>query len=117
MSYEQAPNSVPLFLDLGYTRQSIELIIKIITSESKFILTNENYKIMTTTFKIRFWKISKWFAGLFILLFVFRLIYGYVVTESTTNSDYSYNFFSSIDNLRKNYASEKMSMKGDVQRA
>jgi len=71
---------------------------------------------MTTTFKTRFWKISKWFAGLFILLFVFRLIYGYVATETTTGNDYSDNFFTSIENLRKNYASEKIVMKSsDVQ--
>jgi hypothetical protein len=71
---------------------------------------------MTTNFKKRFWKTSKWFGGLFILLFVFRLIYGYVATDTNTGNDYSDNFFSSIDNLRKNYASEKIAMKGgDVQ--
>ena len=70
---------------------------------------------MTTNFKTRFWKTSRWFAGLFILLFVFRLIYGYVATDNNYNNDYSDNFFSSIDNLRKNYASEKIAMKGDVQ--
>ncbi len=70
---------------------------------------------MTTNFKTRFWKTSKWFVGLFILLFVFRLIYGYVAIDINNGSDYSDNFFSSIDNLRKNYASEKIAMKGDVQ--
>ena len=71
---------------------------------------------MTTSFKSRFWKAGKWFIGLFVLLFVFRLIYGYLATDTNTNNDYSDNFFSSIDNLRKNYASEKFSMKGgDVQ--
>jgi Domain of unknown function (DUF4349) len=71
---------------------------------------------MTTNFKTRFWRISKWFGGLFILLFVFRLVYGYVATDTNTGNDYSDNFFSSIDNLRKNYASEKIAMKGgDVQ--
>lgn len=68
-----------------------------------------------TTFKTRFWKITKWFAGLFLLLFVFRMIYGYIEPDSRSNYDYSDNFFSSIDNLRKNYASEKRMMKGDVQ--
>lgn len=71
----------------------------------------------TTTFKMRFWKISKWFIGLFILLFVFRLTYGYVEKDTNTGNDYRDNFFSSIDNLRKNYASEKIVMKGDVQAA
>jgi len=70
---------------------------------------------MTPTFKTRFWKTSKWFVGLFVCLFVFRLIYGFVATDNNSGSDYSDNFFSSIDNLRKNYASEKMIMKGDVQ--
>lgn len=72
---------------------------------------------MTITFKTRFWKTSKWFLGLFVLLFIFRLIYGYVATDTNTGNDYSENFFSSIDNLRKNYASEKIAMKGDVQAA
>ena len=70
---------------------------------------------MTTNFKTRFWKTSKWFIGLFILLFAFRLLYGFVATDSNSGNDYSDNFFSSIDNLRKNYASEKIAMKGDVQ--
>ncbi|MBP7822090.1 MAG: DUF4349 domain-containing protein [Saprospiraceae bacterium] len=70
---------------------------------------------MTTNFKARFWKIGKWFSILFIFLFVFRMIYGYVATDINTNNDYSDNFFSSIDNLRKNYASEKIALKGDVQ--
>lgn len=70
---------------------------------------------MKTNFKTRFRKTGKWFAALFVLLFVFRLIYGYVATDDNTGSDYSDNFFSSIGNLRKNYASEKMQMKNDVQ--
>ena len=73
---------------------------------------------MTNNFKTRFWRTSKWFAGLFVSLFVFRLIYGFVVLDTTSGNDYSGNFFSSIDNLRKNYASEKIAMKGgDVQAA
>lgn len=70
---------------------------------------------MKSTFKSRFWKIAKWFAGLFILLFVFRLMYGYISTDTSASSDYSDDFFGSIENLRKNYASEKISMKNDVQ--
>jgi hypothetical protein len=70
---------------------------------------------MTTNFKTRFWQLSKWFGGLFILLFVFRLIYGFVATDSGRSSDYSSDFFGSLANVRKNYASEKMAMKGDVQ--
>lgn len=70
---------------------------------------------MTTNFKTRFWNLGKWYAVLFVVLFVFRLIYGYVATSNDSGGDYSDNFFSSIDNLRKNYASEKVAMKGDVQ--
>jgi hypothetical protein len=70
---------------------------------------------MKTSFKTRFWKTTRWFVGLFVLLFIFRLIYGYVATNIQNSNDYSDNFFSSIDNLRKNYASEKIMKKGDVQ--
>lgn len=67
---------------------------------------------MKTNFKKRFWRTSKWVGGLFILLFIFRLSYGYVATDTQVENDYSDNFFSSIDNLRKNYASEKLAMQG-----
>jgi hypothetical protein len=70
---------------------------------------------MRVNFKARFWKISRWFVGLFILLFIFRLIYGYTATEQAYSNDYSDNFFGSINNLRKNYASEKIALKADVQ--
>ncbi|MFB9078033.1 DUF4349 domain-containing protein [Flavobacterium procerum] len=72
---------------------------------------------MASNFKTRFWKLGKWSLGIFILLFAFRLLYGYVAQDSTSSNDYSDNFFGSIDNLRKNYASEKVVMKGDVQAA
>ncbi len=62
---------------------------------------------MQQTFKQRFWKIAKWFLALFFLLFIFRLMYGYVSTDSSNHTDYSNDFFSSVDNLRKNYASNK----------
>ena len=70
---------------------------------------------MAKNFKTRFWKLGKWSAGLFILLFAFRLLYGYLETNTVSKNDYSDNFFGSIDNLRKNYASEKIAMKGDIQ--
>jgi Domain of unknown function (DUF4349) len=70
---------------------------------------------MTSNFKTRFWKTSKWFMVLFFVLFIFRFIYGFVATDTNNSNDYSDNFFSSIDNLRKNYASEKIALKGDVQ--
>lgn len=72
---------------------------------------------MAKNFKSRFWKVSKWSIGLFILLFAFRILYGYVASDAASHNDYSDNFFGSIDNLRKNYASEKISIKGDIQAA
>lgn len=47
-------------------------------------------------------------------MLIFRLIYGYVATDVKSGNDYSNNFFSSVGNLRKNYASEKQMMKQDV---
>jgi len=70
---------------------------------------------MTTNFKTRFWQTARWFIVLFFALFIFRLIYGYTASDTGYNSDYSDNFFSSINNLRKNYASETIAMKADVQ--
>lgn len=62
---------------------------------------------MTANFKRRFWKLSKVLLSIFIILFVFRFIYGYVAVNNETGSDVNQDFFSGIDNLRKNYASEK----------
>jgi Domain of unknown function (DUF4349) len=67
---------------------------------------------MTTNFKNRFFKISKWFGFLFVFLFVFRLLYGYVASDSNNAADFRGDFFGSIENLRKNYASEKVKFKG-----
>jgi len=72
---------------------------------------------MTTHFKKKFWRLSKWSGGLFVLLFIFRLIYGYVYVDAQVSNDFSDNFFGSIDNLRKNYATEKMAITNDVQTA
>ena len=69
---------------------------------------------MTTTFRKRFWILTKWFAAIFIILFVFRLFYGYFASDSYT-PDNSGNFFSNVENLRKNYASEKIISKTNVQ--
>lgn len=69
---------------------------------------------MKQTFKQRFWKFGRWFIGLFFLMLILRLIYGYVATDVKSGNDYSNNFFSSVANLRKNYASEKQIMKQDV---
>ena len=49
-------------------------------------------------------------------MLICRLIYGYVATDIIANSDYAGDFFSSVENLRKNYASEKGYSKPDVGR-
>lgn len=57
--------------------------------------------------KKRFLKIAKWFAALFFLMLVCRLIYGYVARDILTLADSASDFFGTVENLRKNYASEK----------
>jgi hypothetical protein len=53
---------------------------------------------------------SYWFAGLFAVLFLFRLLYGYYgETVNIGGNESGDLFFSSLNNLRKNYASEKIS--------
>lgn len=53
---------------------------------------------------------SYWFAGLFAVLFIFRFLYGYSdAANPTGGNDNGGDFFSSLNNLRKNYASEKIS--------
>jgi hypothetical protein len=69
---------------------------------------------MKKTFKQQFWKIARWFAIIFLFMFTARLLYGYALPGISGNSYYSDNFFSSIDNLRKNYASEKSFIKTDI---
>jgi len=69
-----------------------------------------------TTLKARFWHTSKWFAALFIALFVFRFIYGYVATDTGSTYEDIGDYFSSLGEVRKNYASEKFK-KADVQAA
>jgi Domain of unknown function (DUF4349) len=61
----------------------------------------------TLSFRQRFFKLAKWFGALFIILFAFRMIYGYVATDKDLSSFTSDDFFSNIGNIRKNYASEK----------
>ena len=71
---------------------------------------------MPSSFKQRLFTLIKWLAAPFLLLFLFRLLYGYLVlTAGGPGYDYSRDFFSSMGHLRKNYASEKISFKGNVQ--
>lgn len=60
---------------------------------------------MAPTLRHRAWILTRWFIGIFIGLFVFRLIYGYTLPENV-EIGYDADFFSGIE-LRKNYASEK----------
>lgn len=64
---------------------------------------------MQTNFSKRVRRISLYLGGLFVLLFLFRLLYGYYgmrIVEGQT--DVSSDYFSSLHDLRKNYASEKI---------
>jgi hypothetical protein len=64
---------------------------------------------MKQTFRQRLWNPGRWFIVLFFLMLAFRLLYGYVSTESTYAIDNSSKFFLTLDNnnVRKNYASDK----------
>lgn len=61
---------------------------------------------MAATLRHRAWVLTRWFIGIFIGLFVFRLIYGYSLPDHVQVGTYDNDFFSGIE-LRKNYASEK----------
>jgi hypothetical protein len=63
---------------------------------------------MMKSFKARIWGLVRLAALVFLVLFIFRFIYGYVASDGRQTGDYSNDFFESISNLRKNYASEKM---------
>lgn len=58
-----------------------------------------------------------WFAALFLIMFTFRFIYGYTSKDAGNVNVTFDDFFSSISDVRKNYASEKKESKGggDVQ--
>jgi hypothetical protein len=70
---------------------------------------------MTTPFKSKYSLFFKWGLGFFLALFIFRFIYGYYGTDAGNTIDNSRDFFNSIENLRKNYASEKTKSMGDAQ--
>ncbi len=67
---------------------------------------------MMKSFKARILGLVRWATLVFLVLFIFRFIYGYVANDGRQTGDYSNDFFESISNLRKNYASEKMQYKG-----
>ncbi|MCU0436749.1 MAG: DUF4349 domain-containing protein [Raineya sp.] len=65
---------------------------------------------MKNNFKTRFWRLFAFSSLSFVVLFVFRLVYGYLETDTNHMEGNHNNFFSSIENTRKNYASEKKMM-------
>lgn len=64
---------------------------------------------MKIEFKKKLKKIIFWMAMSFVALFVFRFIYGYVKTNDHIQQEA--NFFDSIVNTRKNYASKEYKVK------
>jgi Domain of unknown function (DUF4349) len=65
--------------------------------------------------KGRFWKISRWAIAGFAVLFILRFIYGYVNTNTSGEGGYSgSNYFDQIQDLRKNYASDKRTKSGST---
>jgi hypothetical protein len=65
---------------------------------------------MPTNFSQKIRKISLLLGSLFVLLFLFRIAYGYWGVKTVEGEEEaSTDFFSSLQNLRKNFASEKIS--------
>ncbi len=62
---------------------------------------------MAIHFKLMYKRYFRWAIGVFFMLFIFRLIYGYVEKNDNNAVSNRGDFFSSIQDLRKNYASEK----------
>jgi len=61
---------------------------------------------MKKTFRQRTWQTGKWFILVFFLLLLLRLGYGYLNTETSYNYEQENNFFSNVENMKRNYASE-----------
>jgi Domain of unknown function (DUF4349) len=62
---------------------------------------------MSKNIKLTFKRAFTWGIGVFFILFFFRLLYGYIEKSNSNAIGNNGDFFSSIENLRKNYASEK----------
>ena len=67
---------------------------------------------MPIPFKQRMRRTAIVFAVLFVVLFLFRLGYGYYGRDagSSSSDGAGYDFFGNVKNLRENYASEKIAM-------
>lgn len=58
------------------------------------------------------WSIGKWYLIAFLLMFLLRLFYGYYNPNNNGQTETVFDdFFSSVENLHRNYASEKKSFK------
>jgi len=64
---------------------------------------------MKTEFKKKLKRLILWLIVIFILLFVFRLVYGY--TKTTNDTSIQSEFFETISNSKRNYASKEYSPK------
>jgi hypothetical protein len=63
---------------------------------------------MNTPFKQRLRRTILWFVAGFIVLFLLRLLYGYITSKETLEpGEQGSNYFGNVGNLRKNYASEQ----------
>jgi hypothetical protein len=70
---------------------------------------------MPQTYKSRIARSATWFVALFLLLFLFRLLYGYFgATNAIEGAVARYDYFGSL-NIRKNYASENQFNQGPKQ--
>ena len=66
---------------------------------------------MQKTFRQRLRRLILLLLGLFVLLFVFRLIYGYTLTISDSSGGIS--FFDGLSDVKRNYASKEYKMKSE----
>ncbi len=66
---------------------------------------------MKQAFKKRLKKLIFWLILIFVILFVFRIIYGY--TKTFEDSPNQTQFFESISNTKRNYASKEYSVKSN----
>jgi hypothetical protein len=68
---------------------------------------------MELSFKKRLFRFILWFLLLFVVLFLFRLGYGY--TKKINDNSQQVPFFDNISNFRKNYASREYKKSGNAQ--
>jgi hypothetical protein len=66
---------------------------------------------MYSPLRNRFRKAARWLGVLFVILFLFRLLYGYWGANPGTIYGSGSDYFGGLNNLRRNYASEKIGNK------